>query len=420
MSKRLTANISWLALIKVTNTLLPLITLPYLTSRLGVELFGVIAIGMAIQQVVFSICDYGFGVFAPKIVAENSGDLKLFGQLISAITIIKIALFGIAFTVVLMVLNFIDVPAQYKDIWILMLLPALLQSLIPTWLFLGIERMVNVTITTICERVIYTVLIFTLINSQADAELIPMLMSASLASALLVSLVFVKRLKINMQLISMTFLLGLVKNGWGYFYSRLTMLLFSKFNVIIVGSVLGEASAGYYSLAERIYNAGRSLIAPLTDALYPHMVKTQNWPLAFKIVKVSSIVAIGSVVISYILSNWFFITVFGSEEYRHSAEIFNILMIAFAFSLISMLIGYPILGAMGKATQVNRSVLFGALVHLTVISCLWLLDCLSGKSLAASLVLTECTIFCLRMMTLYRSKIFLSPTKIPVKNGSCQ
>ncbi|MDX2369986.1 MAG: oligosaccharide flippase family protein [Colwellia sp.] len=410
MSNQLKTNISWLALMKISSYLLPLLTLPYLTNVLGLELFGVLAIGMAIQQIIFSLCDYGFSLLGPKLVAENLEDKKLLGQIVTAITLIKLAIFCIVYLGLYYLLPILKIPKQNAELWLLMLWVSLLQVLIPVWFFLGIQKMANVTFVNIFERLLYTSLIFLMIDSAADLQLIPMLMIASMSLALFVSCLLVKRAKVVPLMVELSLIKSLFIQGWGYFYSRLTMMLFSKFNVIIVASFLGESAAGVFSLAERIYNAARSMMAPVTDALYPHMVQTKNWPLALKIIKYASLFAVSCVFISFMLSGWFF-SLFG-DGFSQAADIFNILMYAFAFSLISMLIGYPVLGVVGFAKEVNNSVLYGALQHGVVIFVLWQQDLLSGYSLAISLVLTEVFIFGYRIFYINQSKVFSGPLKV--------
>lgn len=408
--KGLQANISWLAIIKIVNILLPLVTLPHLTSSLGAQLFGVVAIGFAIQQVVVSICDYGFSILAPKLVAETQSDPLELNKLLSAITLIKTLFFIVTALIVMLVLKTLQVPEHYFSIWSMMLIPAFLQCLIPIWFFLGIQKMVNITIINIIERSLYTTLIFLLISTEIDVDLIPKIMMFSQALALICSVILVFRCKISFCIPSIIFVKGLIVQGWGYFYSRLTMLLFSKFNVIIVGASLGEAEAGFFSLAERIYNAGRSMISPLTDALYPYMVKTKNWSLAFKIVRAAALLGIVSIVISHIFAHWFFVNLFGSETFAQSANIFNILIFGFSFSIISMLIGYPILGAMGQSKHVNRSVLFGAMLHIIFIGIILSLGWLSSILLAVSLVITELVILLYRGYFLRQQNISTSST----------
>lgn len=418
MSKRLGINISWLALMKITSNILPLVTLPYLTKILGVELFGVLAIGMAIQQVAFSFSDYGFGVLGPKLAAENASNTKSLGKLLSAIIVIKLVIFVLVFALIYLLFNFLKISHDHQQLWLLMLVPALLQCLLPIWLFLGVERMANITLVNIFERIVYTLAIFTVIEVKHDLYVIPLIMLFSMSLALIASSILVFRLQVKLQPISLTFTLDLLSSGWGYFYSRIILLLFSKFNVIIVGSVLGEAAAGVFSIAERIYNAARSMVAPLTDALYPHMVKTQNWQLAFKIIKYAVLFSLFTVLLSLYFSDWFF-GIFG-DDFVASAEIFKILMVAFAFSLISMLIGYPVLGAMGKATFVNRSVLVGASVHFVFIAILWKMEILSGSLLALSLVLTEIVIFSYRSFYLYRSEAMKTYLESSMNNKDFQ
>ncbi len=410
MSSQLKKNISWLALMKIASYLLPLVTLPYLTNILGLELFGVLAIGMAIQQIVFSLCDYGFALLGPKLVAENLANKKMLGQFVTAIALIKLAIFGIVYLGLYCLFSLLSTPEHHVELWLLMLWVSLLQVLIPVWFFLGIEKMANVTFVNVFERLLYTALIFLTIDSAADLQLIPLLMIFSMSIALVFSYYLIKRAKVELLKVNLSLIKGLLVQGWGYFYSRLTMMLFSKFNVIIVASFLGESAAGVFSLAERIYNAARSMMSPVTDALYPHMVKTKNWPLALKIIKYASLFAVGCVFVSFILSSWFF-GLFG-EGFAQVADIFNVLMYAFAFSLLSMLMGYPVLGVIGYAKQVNVSVLYGALLHGVVILTLWQQNLLSGNSLAMSLVLTEVFIFSYRIFYINKSKVFLRSTNV--------
>ncbi len=406
--KGLKTNISWLAIIKVVNILLPLVTLPHLTASLGTELFGVVAIGFAIQQVVVAICDYGFSLLGPKLVAQNQQNYSYLGKLLTAISLIKTLFFVFTSAITLLLLNLFISNDGYFSIWAMMLVPAFLQCLVPLWFFLGIEKMANITIINIVERSLYTVLIFILIRDALDATLIPQIMIFSQCLGLACAVLLVFKFPVKLTIPSSKELFTLIRQGWGYFYSRLTLLLFSKFNVIIVGASLGEAEAGFFSLAERIYNAGRSMISPLTDALYPFMVKNKNWQLAKKIVKFALIFGFISILISHLLADWFFVNLFGANDYLQSAHLFNILIIGFAISLISMLIGYPVLGAAGKAKYVNRSVLIGALSHLMVISILFVTNLLSSELLAGSLVLTELVILLYRLYFLRKEKLFSS------------
>lgn len=416
--KGLKANVSWLAIIKIVNVLLPLVTLPHLTTSLGTTLFGVIAIGFAIQQVVVSICDYGFSILAPKLVAENTKNKKILGKLLTSITLIKTAFFIVVVVTTLATMHMLSVPSQYVEIWSAMLIAAFFQSLIPIWFFLGIQKMVNITLINIIERTLYTALIFSLIATELDVDLIPKIMIFSQGLAVICSAMLVYRCNVHLSLPTLSFMKTLITQGWGYFYSRLTMLLFSKFNVILVGASLGEAEAGFFSLAERIYNAGRSLISPLTDALYPYMVSTKNWSLAFKIVKFATLLGVIAIITSHLFSHWFFINLFGSEAYAQSASLFNILIFGFSFSVISMLIGYPVLGAMGQARYVNRSVLFGAILHLIVVASALSVNLLSSQVLVISLVLTELTILSYRLYFLSKNKKKLTKPALSITKSN--
>lgn len=400
MSKQLGANISFLAIIKIVNYALPLVVLPHLTYHLGAELFGVIAVALAIQQIVWSVCDYGFNLLAPKLLMDHKGDKAYTGRIFVGISLIKCGIFAITASVVAVIMfTFVDSELK-RSIWLMALWPALAQSLIPIWLFLSHERMSNITLVTITERVIYTIAIFVFIGEASDVSLIPMISGATMSIALVIALCLAARISTCFSFPSLVQMRSLLSQGWGYFYSRITMMVFSKFNVLIVNVLLGESAAGVFSIAERIYNAVRSMVSPVTDALYPYMIRTKNWPLMFKIIKAAIGLCLVGLLVSLTTSEYLFTWMFG-VEFIESAVLFQILSVAIVVSIISMLIGYPVLGVLGKQVTVNRSVLVGALVHFVVMLGCYLTIDINIYLLAVSLVVTELVILSIRSRALY-------------------
>lgn len=395
MQSKLGANISFLASIKIVSYLLPLVTLPYFTRVLGVELFGVIAVGMSIQQIVVVLCDYGFNLLGPKLVNENQDNEVSMNQFFTGIFLVKLSIFVLIATLTLPFF-FYTIESELKWLtWSYYLLPGLFQSLIPIWLFLGLEKMGFITVVVIFERIVYTIIIFACINSQDDVIYIPLIAMCTTFAALILSLYISKRLTVNFGSPKVWVANSLLRKGWGFFYSRLTLLLYSRFNVIIISVFINESAAGYFSIAERIYNAARSMISPITDALYPYMVRTQDWALARKMLSLAVLISILSFTMSVAISDWLFTALFGLE-FIESAQIFKILSIGLSISILSMLMGYPILGAFGLSDVVNRSVLFGALFHVTFLFLAHLVFELNIILMSISLVLTELTVLCYR------------------------
>jgi PST family polysaccharide transporter len=59
--------------------------------------------------------------------------------------------------------------------------------------------------------------------------------------------------------------------GWHLFISQASVSLYTNTNVFLVGLLVGNLQAGYFSAAEKLIRAAQGLIAPLSQAVFPHV-----------------------------------------------------------------------------------------------------------------------------------------------------
>ncbi len=75
-----------------------------------------------------------------------------------------------------------------------------------------------------------------------------------------------------------------LKRSSTFFYSRIATTAYSALNTVILDMISASgATVGYYSSADRLITTGRSALSPISDSLYPYMVKNRDFKLVRKI-----------------------------------------------------------------------------------------------------------------------------------------
>jgi PST family polysaccharide transporter len=59
--------------------------------------------------------------------------------------------------------------------------------------------------------------------------------------------------------------------GWHVFISTAAITLYTRSNTVVLGLVASRAEVGYFSAAQRLVDAGKALVFPLTTAIFPHI-----------------------------------------------------------------------------------------------------------------------------------------------------
>jgi len=67
-------------------------------------------------------------------------------------------------------------------------------------------------------------------------------------------------------------LVGAVAEGRHLFLTTAAISLYSNTNTFLVGMLAGVEQAGYFSLADKLIRAIGGIIAPVIQAIYPHMI----------------------------------------------------------------------------------------------------------------------------------------------------
>ena len=361
---KLFSNTFMLYILQISGYIFPLLTFPYLTRVLGTNNYGITVLANAIMIYFQMFVDFGFLISATKECSINRDDKEKLGRIVGSIIQGKIILASIAFIVLIaLILN----NESFKDkslFIVLSYIPIIISIFITDYLFRGLEIMSAITYRTIISKTIYMILIFTLIKKPSDYILIPIIASISNIFIAVWSWYYIlKKVKIIPRIASLKEVYYAIKGSSLFFVSRIASTIYSASNTIILGNVYNNVELGLYGAANTLISSARSLMSPIADSIYPYMVKNKNYKLVKNILLIlTPIIFIGTGIL-YIFSDLVLLIISG-EEFIKAVPLFRAMLPLIIITLPTYLLGYPILGSMGKMKEANLSVVYGSIFHI--------------------------------------------------------
>lgn len=273
-NKILLENIFSLSVVQLLNYLFPLITFPYLVRVLGVEKFGLLNFAFAFVGYFILITDYGFNISAVRLISINRNDKNKISEIVSSVYVIKSFLFITSAILFFLMINYIPKFHQEYSLFYLTFLMVLGYVFQPQFYFQGIEQSKYIALITFIFRFIWTLLIFTLIKSQTDFQMVAFLTSMQfLLSGITLFFIMLFHYKIPLLIPNKAQLISQLKDGGIIFISSCAISLYTISNTFILGLLTSNLIVGYFTAADKIRQAIQNLFYPFTQSMYPHVSK---------------------------------------------------------------------------------------------------------------------------------------------------
>ena len=283
---------------------------------------------------------------------------------------------------------FIPSFSDKKLFTILYYLTVVTTILMPDYLFRGLEKMKTIMTITIIGKFIYTVSIFIFIKSESDYLKIPILVVASNILVFYFTYKEIKKVGVSFVKCKVQTVFETIKQSAIFFISKIASTVYSASNVFVLGLVISNTSLAVYGVANTIINMIKSLFTPIADSIYPYIIRAKN----FKIIKIillisTPIIVIGTVLL-YVLAEPI-ILILGGPEYTGAIPILRMMLPLVILTLPSYLLGYPVLGAMGRMKEANLSVVFAAIFHTSVLIILFISRTLNITNVVLATIISE-------------------------------
>lgn len=391
-------NIFYLIFVQLANYIAPLVILPYLSRIIGIEGVGIVVITLSLCSLTLIITDFGFAVAAPYWIAKNYNEKNKLALYMGSIFILKLIFFIVILLIYIICSNIIDfLKSQTIYFHIIILSTIFFQAFQITWFFQGIEKMKNITICTVTTKITYLILVIVFVNNKDDVNftLFCFMFSNLLSTTLGLYLMYKEKYYILISTPKYTW--KVFKENISFFLSRAAVGIYTSASTFLVGNYAGIQQAALYSSAEKLYQGAVSLTAPVSQALYPHLAKSGDRKLLYKFIFTISPIMLFCGLICIYFSDFIIVFIYG-EDFIEASGLLKIFILISIISFISINFGYPAYSTIGRLDLVNKSVILGGILQLSLIIALTYIDKVNAYSIVISILFTEIIILLFRVL----------------------
>lgn len=398
-------NTLMLELLQVSTYVLALVAVPYETRVLGPEMYGVLGAATAIMVYFQLVVDFGFLLSATEAVASHREDKTYLRRLLTAVTANKLVLAAVSALILFGICSVIPAWREKTGLYFLFFIATVFTSMMPDYLYRGLENMTAITVRTVAIRAFFTGAIFIFLKKPEDIWVVPVLNIIGNGTAMVLAYVdLAKRFKISFAKTSFRDAADTLKRSATFFLSRIASTAYTALNTIILDLItLSGGATGFYTAADKLITTGKNVLTPISDSMYPYMARNKD----FKLVKKLLLIALPPItlfcIVCFIWAEPLCIFLLG-PEYGPAGQVLRAMLPVGIITLPNYILGFPTLTAMGLSKYANYSVVFGSVLHLCNLLVLWLTGHMNMVTLAILVSAAEFAILTFRVVVIVRNR----------------
>ncbi|WP_433959449.1 oligosaccharide flippase family protein [Cytobacillus horneckiae] len=394
------------------------ISLPYQARILGPEYFGRVGFALALTNFFKLLIDFGFILSATEKVSNNRENKKELSKIVISVNIIKFFLFVSSLIILIIIVQTIPRFKEDALFYILMLISVGITSFLPDFLYRGIEKMRAITVRTVLIQATFVLMLFLFLNEKEDYYLIPILnIIVNLLAIIFIYIHVYKYIGLTYVSVSPQYIWKELKTSSVFFYSRIASTLYSSTNTIFLGLIypMGNSTVGLYNSVERLVGTAKSLFSPIADSLYPYMIRSKDFKLVRNILIIIIPIVIICCVTVGIYAEDLLAMLFG-EQFRSAGYILRVLLPVVVMSPIIYILGFPVLTPMGLSKHANYSIISASIIHLFMLTIVFLMGEFNVIVLCILVVITESLILLYRIIVVWKHRDMFPIKKITSSN----
>lgn len=269
ITRKTVKNGIWLYALQFFNTVLPLVTLPYITRVLGASQYGIFSIILNFVSYLQVIIEYGFGLSATRKVALADSEENL-SMLFTQVVCSRMLLYFLCTIITIGNILIFDRTLEINVCFLILLIGLIGYVFQENWMFQGKQEMKFISVSTIVARSTTTILVFVFIKSPDDLLLYCILYSLSpIIANSIGTIVAMKKYKLRFMHIHINDLVDSLKAGWYVFFSQLSAKIFGAVGITFLGMFASNQDVGIYSAIYKLPYIIMLLWNPIAQIIYP-------------------------------------------------------------------------------------------------------------------------------------------------------
>lgn len=374
LKSKIFTNSIYLYILQIFNTIIPLLTLPYITRILGDAQYGIFSKMLNYVTYFQAVVEYGFTLTgARKISLCNSENER--NETFSSIMYSKMLLFLLSSAIIGILLFFIAETSTHRLCMIILSLLLVSEVFTQTWFLQGLQYMKVIMLISVISRSLSTLCIFLFVDTVGDLVLYAVLyVITNLLTAVIATIIVIHKFKARFLKFDLVNVKASLKDGWSLFTTSFASKVCSGFAITVLGMFCSDSVVGGYSAVQKIPYILVMLFSPIGQALYPYICRlyVKNTAHGIKTIKtltmcilsicllgVALLISMRSLIIEFL---------YGAEYIPYSDLIIPLACWLF-FSIANNFLGIQILVARGYQKQYSRCFMI-SLLFLVVLNLL--------------------------------------------------
>lgn len=276
---------------------------------------------------------------------------------------------------------------------LLTILPIAGMTFQPIWFFQGIEQMKYITLYTGLSKSSYVVLVLLFVRNSDQIVRIVLANGVAQVSAAIIGWQMIKRLGYTPRIPNRSFVRKVFSRG--FFWSRAAASTYTTAGSFYLGLLAAPTQVAIFSASEQLYKAAQNIFAPVIQSLYPFMARKPDYPVFFRMLKGASFCCLIVCISGYFLAPDIIRIIYG-EDFLAAFPVFIIFLIMLMVTIPSMMLGYPFLGALGKANLANASVIVAGITQIALLIWVYMFSHVTAIHVANIILFIEIMVLLLR------------------------
>lgn len=419
MNIKVVVNVLYNNVFILSGLLFPVITFPYVTRVLGPESLGVVNLGLSISTIFVMLMQLGMPIYGIKAMAKCDDideKRKVFWSLIT-INFFAGLLSSAGYCAFVYLLGYYS----SEPLLFVIILPSIFFGFTSVdWYFASNEDFKSIAIRTLVLRIISLVCLFSFVTESGDYNIYAFIII--IGNLLANGFMFIIACnQLGSYFLKLEFLefKKHIRPLKYLFYASVVAALYGSFDILVIEYFWGAEFVGYYSVDRRLTLIIIALIGSFSTVLIPKMTRYITCgndegfnSLFLKSFQLLYLINIPLIVTLFLFSDEI-IHVFAGASFTASALVLQILSFQVLFNSASNLLNIQVLIPLNKERVVFNSSALGLVV--SVLLCVILIPRYDIVGAAVALVISELTVFALRIKTVSKitgiklfNKIFLA------------